>query len=67
MSRKANPAIYGPKCWGNFLDADGKTVRVTLYLDIQYILHDIGDKAAKSKGGKSQLMHGAIVCKREKA
>lgn len=64
MSRP-NPTLYGPQCWCNFLDADGKCVRVMLYLDINYILHDIGDKAAKSKGGKSQLMHGAIIAKRE--
>ena len=63
--KKPDPIHYGLQAWGNFLDADGKSVRVTLYLDKGYILHEIGDKAAKSKGGKSQLMHGAVICKRE--
>jgi hypothetical protein len=66
MNRRPNPIQFGPEVWCNFLDRDGNSVRVTLYLDKQAILHQIGAKAATSRGGKSQLMHGAILCKREK-
>ncbi len=51
--------------WFKTLDANDQPVTVRLYIDPIYILHELGPKAAKSRGGKSQLMHGAIVCKRE--
>jgi len=61
--RKPEPK---PICWGQVLREDGKVVRVRLYIDHSFILRTLENKAANSKGGRSQLMHGAIVVKREK-
>lgn len=63
MSNKPYPV---PICWGQVLDSNGKVCKVRLYIDHGYILHCLESKAANSKGGKSQLMHGAIVVRRER-
>jgi hypothetical protein len=52
------------KIWYNTLGRDGNPVAVELLVDLTYILHRLGPKAAQSKGGKSQLMNGAIVARK---